>query len=323
VARGKFVRQETTNAPIPRLFANLSRELAPNTNDLRLTCQLARLESMAYATNLAGLPVERRSGRVLFGSPYSDVGVPASVQTFTSAAARDAGLRHLTNAISLFERSVLLLQHPGTTEQPEWVVAPVHLGLAWCLDQAGRKAGAVTAYRRALAIAWRIEVAGDYSVQQWLREIPDHPAAWQAPTAVRAAEAIGPGVCYSHEISNYLLPLLDPRKDARETAGLKTSQGMLKSMPRAVTPILVALEPGTPFEQLVAPDAAVPFDLDGSGFKRKWGWITPKAAWLVYVPRAAGRSPRGSRCSATSLSGFSGPTATPPSPPWTTTATAA
>jgi len=76
---------------------------------------------------------------------------------------------------------------------------------------------------------------------------------------------------------------------------------MLKSMPRGVTPILVALEPGTPFEQLVAPDAAVPFDLDGSGFKRKWGWITPKAAWLVYVPRAAGRSPRGSRCSATSL----------------------
>jgi len=238
---------------------------------------------MAYATNLAGLPVERRSGRVLFGSPYSDVGVPASVQTFTSAAARDAGLRHLTNAISLFERSVLLLQHPGTTEQPEWVVAPVHLGLAWCLDQAGRKAGAVTAYRRALAIAWRIEVAGDYSVQQWLREIPDHPAAWQAPTAVRAAEAIGPGVCYSHEISNYLLPLLDPRKDAARRRAQDQS-GDAEVHAARVTPILVALEPARPLSNSSPRTPRCPSTWTAADSSANGAGITPKAAWLVYVP---------------------------------------
>jgi hypothetical protein len=39
----------------------------------------------------------------------------------------------------------------------------------------------------------------------------------------------------------------------------------------------------------VDPNARVPFDLDGSGVVRKWGWITPKAAWLVFDPEGRGK----------------------------------
>jgi hypothetical protein len=40
---------------------------------------------------------------------------------------------------------------------------------------------------------------------------------------------------------------------------------------------------------LVDAEAAVTFDLDGSGLRRQWGWITPKAAWLVYDPQSDGQ----------------------------------
>jgi hypothetical protein len=47
--------------------------------------------------------------------------------------------------------------------------------------------------------------------------------------------------------------------------------------------MFIPLEKGT-FDEFVNENANVAFDLDGSGLKRKWGWITPKAAWLVYDP---------------------------------------
>jgi hypothetical protein len=40
--------------------------------------------------------------------------------------------------------------------------------------------------------------------------------------------------------------------------------------------------------ELVDTNAEVAFDLDGSG-SRKWAWITPKAAWLVYDPDSCGQ----------------------------------
>jgi hypothetical protein len=45
--------QEAERVPLTRLFTNLQQRLAQNTNDWELTYQLARLHSMAYATNLA------------------------------------------------------------------------------------------------------------------------------------------------------------------------------------------------------------------------------------------------------------------------------
>src|SRR5258707_5359752 len=60
-------------------------------------------------------------------------------------------------------------------------------------------------------------------------------------------------------------------------------------MPRAVTPILIPLEPNVPFEQLVNPNAHTAFDLDGSGIQRRWGWITPNAGWLVFDRDKSGR----------------------------------
>jgi hypothetical protein len=78
-------------------------------------------------------------------------------------------------------------------------------------------------------------------------------------------------------------------KDADEIAQLKKNSKTLQSMGRAITPIIVPLQPEARLTELVDTNAAVTFDLDGSGLPRKWGWITPKAAWLVYDSDGTGR----------------------------------
>jgi hypothetical protein len=124
---------------------------------------------MAYATNLAELPVLARSGAIRFDPPWHDPGVPDTVQAFATPAARDAGLRHLTNAILLYQRAILLLKDSTDRVELAWEATPVHLGLAWCLDRAGRKPEAIIAYWEALRIAWRTETyeAGDEDIKQW------------------------------------------------------------------------------------------------------------------------------------------------------------
>ena len=94
---------------------------------------------------------------------------------------------------------------------------------------------------------------------------------------------------FSEETIRYLLKLLDPVKDALEIASLHKAQGTLDSLMRAFTPILIPLTRQNGLSDLVNPKAEVPFDLDGSGVQRRWGWITPKAAWLVSDPHRTGR----------------------------------
>jgi hypothetical protein len=55
---------------------------------------------------------------------------------------------------------------------------------------------------------------------------------------------------------------------------------------------------------LTNPNARVAFDLDGSGLPRKWGWITPKAAWLVYDPAGEGRITSGLQMFGNVMSGI-------------------
>jgi hypothetical protein len=99
---------------------------------------------------------------------------------------------------------------------------------------------------------------------------------------------IGPGVCFSEEAVRYLLALLDPRNDAVEIGVLNERKKAMSGMGRWVTPILIPLS-DAPFDALVAPNAHVTFDLDGSGVPRPWGWLKPQAAWLVFDGQQTGQ----------------------------------
>lgn len=287
-AEAKFRSLETQQVPIARVFTNIQQRLARNTNDYELTYYLARLHAMAYSTNLLEIGVRTDNGVPQFDWPWSDAGVPHSVELFASSEARQRALSHLTNAILLYERAIFLLKKSTNAAQRQWMVLPTQLGLAWCLDQAGRTNDAIAMYRKTYKAAWHLEVVGDFSFKQWVNDTWNDVRAGQNPLRSHY-RGLGPGVCYSEEIIGYLLKLLDPVKDASEIAELKKDQNTLSSMGRAVTPILVPLTPGARFDELVDVNARIAFDFDGSGLERKWAWLTPKAGWLVYDPDRTSR----------------------------------
>lgn len=284
---GMYEHHETEKVPLERLLLNLERRLVKNTNDFELTYQLARVHSMAYATDLKQLDVIKKTGTPVFDHPGEDKGVPEAVQVFKTAQARADALKHLTNAITLYERSLVLLQR--TTNAYPWQILPVQLGHAWCLDQSGQRNKALDAYRKGLRTAWKHEVTGDFDFKEWVKDVWNDVRAGKNPVHSRRRDYIGPGVCFSAEIMGYLLKLLDPVKDAKEIAQIKQDQQILGSMGRAMTPIIVPLQANIALADLVNPSAKVAFDLDGSRRARKWSWITPNAAWLVYDSNGSGK----------------------------------
>jgi hypothetical protein len=134
-----------------------------------------------------------------------------------------------------------------------------------------------------------MEVSGDFVFKEWVKEVWNDVKSGKNPIHKQNRGSIEVGACYCEEIITYMLKLLDPVKDADEIADLNERKKTLLTVGRWITPVLVPLEDGRRFEELVNPAAAVDFDLDGSGLPRKWGWITPKAAWLVYDTDASGQ----------------------------------
>ncbi len=288
-AEGRFWQQQTKQVPIERLFANLQQKLARNSDDFEGTYQLARLHSMAFSTNLVEFPATKSDETPVFYSPGDDPGVPRGVSLPPDEQAQKVAFKHLTNAIALYDRAILLLKKSTNAASQSWLILPTELGRAWCLDQAGRRQEALDAYRKTLKIAWKKEVTGDFDLKEWINDRWNDIRAGKLPTRNSRRGFIGPGVCYSQEVIGYMLKLLDPVKDAREIAELKKDQQTLLSARRAVTPILVPLEPDALFSSLVDVNSNVRFDLDGSGVAQQWGWIAPKAAWLVWDFDGSGR----------------------------------
>jgi len=208
--------------------------------------------------------------------------VPETIQKFKTPQDRQTALKQLTNAILLYERALVLLKQSTNVNEQRWLILPTQLGLAWCLDQSGQREKALEAYRKTLKIAWHMEVTGDFNFKEWISDVWSDVKAGANPIHSRNRGSIGPGVCYSEETIGYLLKLLDPVKEQGEIASLKAKQSTLLSMGRAITPILIPVEAETALAGLVDPHARITFDLDGSGLPRQWGWITPKAAWLVF-----------------------------------------
>ena len=123
-ANGMFVRSETQVVPIARVFTNLQQRLMQNTNDFEATYYLARLHSMAYSTNLLTVEVRTNLNVPVFYGPWDDAGVPHSVQSFATPEARPLALNHLTNAIPLYERAILLLKSSTNVDEKIWMILP-------------------------------------------------------------------------------------------------------------------------------------------------------------------------------------------------------
>ena len=90
------------------------------------------------------------------------------------------------------------------------------------------------------------------------------------------------GGSWTEEAAHYLLNLLDSEQDSEEIERIEGLKSELLKKRRWMTPIVIPLSEECELGELVEPEAEVRFDLDGSELVRRWGWITPKAGWLVY-----------------------------------------
>jgi hypothetical protein len=250
-----YVRVETARVPVARLATNLERQLAANPASADLHVQLARLYGMAYAVNSDEVPAAPlRPGeepKVWFGHESSLIPYKAAPAPDASRAA--ASREYLKKSIEHY-RAALKLDSGSLL---------AHLGLAWSQEQAGERQAAVEGYRAVIARAWPKE-------QQ------------------RRAGNVGERF-FTQEAAAYLVPLLDPARDAAEIKELRARLEHLDRLPRAITPLAVPLSPDAAVGSIVDVDAKVRFDADGSGRAAEWTWITPKAGWLVYDAEGTGR----------------------------------
>ncbi len=248
-----YLKPDLTKVPVDKLIENLEERTTGKSAATEDWHHLARAHAMAYAWKLSRkekVEVEKKSQQPWFG--FEPFYVPFKMTKEAEDVAAEALARgHLDKAITAYEKALESNADVGT----------IRLGYGWCLEQAGKKEDAITAYRAAIKSFWKTD----------------------------ATYTGGIGPIATVEAAGYLAPLLDPKKDAREIADLKAKVAKLEAAPRAITPIAVALGDGATPGDILAPDSSVKFDADGSGRRENWTWITPEAAWLVYDQDGTGR----------------------------------
>jgi hypothetical protein len=250
-AAGKYARVETEKVPVDRIVGNLEARVKESPKDAKAVLNLARAHAMAFARRADELEVRKKGGDPWFG--YEPPFVPFGKAAPTPDPEKEkAAKAHLARAVELYEKAVAL-----APDDPA-----ARLGRAWVIEQSGDNAKAVTAYRDLVRDGWAKE--------------KDLTALGLGGHTV-TAEAVG-----------YLVPLLEPGADAEEIADLRAKAARLKRLPRPITPIAVPLRDGLTAADLHDERAAVRFDADGSGIKKRWTWITKDAAWLVYDPAGRG-----------------------------------
>lgn len=274
-----FMMPDVAEVPTDRVITNLTRRLAQNTNDARTLYYLGRLHAMA-AVKDTQLQVRKTNGLPYILMDHGVPRVPSQSKTTGATAATAAIAAHWTNSLRHFERALTLL--PQSTNQEDlWLILPANLGYGWSLQQSGHTNEAIRQYRQALKLAWAKDVGSKLDelvdTVKWSVEARRW-VGWQTKTLMA-------GDVISEEIIGYLLPLLDPKRDAREIAELQAKKVRLSEMPRAITPIVVPLQANLGLEQVVNSAARVRFDLGGSGLKQEWGWTTGSGAWLVWDPQ--------------------------------------
>jgi hypothetical protein len=250
-ALGIFIRPEIERVPIDRVTANLERAIDSDPKNVELLINLARVHAMAYALKRDDVEMATFRGmKDQTPRPWFGHAVPI-YQQFSVTAAKDqqqaeAARRHLTQAVRRYREALAIA--------PQDLVA--RLGLGWTLMESGDRAAAIAELRAVVKDAYlkdRARGMGNMEIRS-----------------------------LTEEAANYLGPLLDPARDADEIAQLRTWSAEIKGQRRAITPIAVPLRGTVAAEEITTSQPSVVFDGDGSGIARRWTWITPDAAWLVF-----------------------------------------
>ena len=286
-----YIRFETEKVPVERILANLQTKLKHQPDSFDLHYQLARAHAMAAFTESGEVTVYKSKnppGAVQYTEGGGDNGTPLEwgfrQEANGGLKGKEVGM-NLSCALTHYQTAIGLLRKTEDHAKIRSEISKVHLGYAWCLEKAGVKRLALERYRETFCIAWSLEVSRSFDVQAWKDGARLNLKDLEPTTRSQIDPGhLGPGICLSEEAISYMLRILDKEKDAAEISVLNQHKRTLEKMGRSVTPILIPLS-DAPFETLVDPAAQISFDLDGSGLKRHWGWITPCLLYTSPSPR--------------------------------------
>jgi len=250
---GIMVRHDVEDVPVDRVIANLEKLAANEPRVAQHRINLARAHVIAYALKSGTIQVGRGGEAQGPAADPLRENVQPVVKPTTDPVKLKEAKSHLARALEQYEQAIAI--DPAS--------ALARLGYGWALEQSGAAAKAIAAYRVAIDLAWKDEQ----------RTTTVRLYGWQSIT---------------EEASRHLLPLLDPVKDEKEIATIRSRVADLRRMPRAITPIVIPLRDGATALDLADDSAAVFFDADGTGLQRRWTWITKDAGWLVFDPRGRG-----------------------------------
>ncbi len=85
------------------------------------------------------------------------------------------------------------------------------------------------------------------------------------------------------------------RAERREISRLRGLIAEESARRRAMSPVIVPLEPSLSYADLIDENACVVFDLDGDNIPSLWPWVTDKAGILAWDPKGEGRIESGLR----------------------------
>jgi hypothetical protein len=298
--------------PVDRLVANTERYAAAHPQEAAAQYTLGRLHYLAFVLKLERVPVYQPGGDALpVPSRESHIGLPL-------AAAREARAQELATGElgdkadpSRFAQAIV--RQREKLEAENW--RPPETPPAKLIEHAEK---AVTAFRKAIELDgkdglhplglasllaqfadWRDEakpaelpapLQGDLRTQARGLFLKAWQLAYPTDAKSRTKPVGGLSDLVSFEAGRAFVNLASapPPLSAEEKAALpkvKAGIGTLERLrPGPITPLVLSLTPKPTLAEMLAPDAAVEFDLRGFDLRERWTWVRPELGLLVWDP---------------------------------------
>jgi hypothetical protein len=265
---GKFAIR-AKDVPVDRVMQNIKAILKKDPKNAKAHYVLGRIQALAFASNSDTVNI--------VPAPSSD-SLPSFAPYDTVLVRREKKPKFSPKEISRYRQSIEHYQ-AATRLDPKDDLA--WLGLGWMLELGAPRAGEllplVTTERQnqaAMAAYWKafnLKAQGETKAQTFFM-------AGERQISLEAAEGI-------LRIQAKRKPTAAERKDMER---LKKAIATLKSVPIAVTPIVIPLHGETSLPELLG-HGTVRFDLAGDGAKRQWPWVAPQTGILVWDPAGKGK----------------------------------
>lgn len=272
LAIGKWARP--ISAPLARLLSNAEAAVKANPKSATAHYLDGRLRSLAYASDAKMVDVYDPDKDLKF-PPYGSVLVPYARPSGPLTGSAKA---HLISSVGHYARACELDPKSGLYQ----------LGYGWMLEQASRwvmvlPKSATGWPSETSAGGWIKAAAGAYRKAYDLTKDEDAKLTHRfgGADSIVSLEALD----NLRRLSAAKKITLDPAFKNEMLAHEK----LIAKKPMMVSPIVFPLAASTPLSSIDNPKAKVKFDLDGAGAGRKWTWITPRAAFLVWNPLGDGK----------------------------------